>query len=335
MTDLNGYPGGQWRKDLLSGRWLVVAPLRGERPRGPNGPIAPRMEPSAETLEKCPFCPGNESEIPEILEETAASDPPGWSSRAVRNRYPAFVGGRDGDDPAEMAIGWQEVLVETPDHRRDWPDLDDDEAARVLALYLRRISEAHRRTGHSVFLFRNRGRDSGSTQSHPHAQLVAVRGVPPAVREREEAQRLHLRRTGECVVCALPTLEPGHERRIVAQVAGSMAVVPWAPSDSFHLRIFPDRHVSSLTALDPTERRALATLLRDLLAALRGAAGDPHYNLLLHDHGPALDPALHAHVEIRTRFTRTAGFELVTGTEIAVSDPARDAEVLRSWLDGR
>lgn len=330
-----GYPGGEWRRDILTGRWHVVAPSRGDRPRELNLPDDTGSSPAAPRREGCPFCPGNESEVPEILEETPGPGPAGWSSRAVRNRYPAFV--EDGDEGRreERAVGWQEVLVETPDHGTDWPDLDDEGADRVLDLYLRRLSAAHARPGHSVFVFRNRGRDSGSTQSHPHGQLVAVRGVPPAVREREEAQRQHLARTGECVVCGLPGLEPDHEARTVARVHGSIALVPWAPGDPFHVRVLPDRHVSSLTALDAEERTALAVLLRDLLGALRGAAGNPHYNLLLHDHGPAFDAALHAHVEIRTRFTRTAGFELMTGTGIAVSDPARDAAVLREWLESR
>jgi UDPglucose--hexose-1-phosphate uridylyltransferase len=334
MSPHDEYPGGEWRQDVVTGRWHVVAPHRSQRPLEMNGPAELREQRQGPVPPGCPFCPGNEAKLPAILEELPGPVPPGWRSRAVQNRYPAFLPEED-LDPTRMAVGWQEVLVETPDHLRDWPDLSDDESDAVLDLYLRRLALAHERPGHSAFLFRNRGRDSGSSQSHPHAQLVAVRGVPPAVRDREESQRRYRARTGTCVVCDLPQLEPEHEARTVWAGGGWTALVPWAPADPFHLRVLPDEHVSSLVSLDASARRDLAVLLRDLLAALRDSAGDPHYNLMLHDHGPAHDPALHAHVEIRTRFTRTAGFELMTGTEIAVSEPRQDADLLRRDVRAR
>ncbi len=281
----------------------------------------------------CPFCPGHESEIPAILEETPGPGAAGWRTRAVVNRYPAFApDGHEGHSEGRRAVGWQEVLVETPRHDHDWPDFTDEEADAVMDLYLGRLSAALARPGHSAFLFRNRGRESGSSQSHPHAQLVAVRGVPPAVEARAEAQRRHRARTGSCAVCDLGDLEPDHEERVVARTDEWTALVPWAPGDPYHLRILPRRHVSTLTRLDDQERQDLARMLRDLLRALRDGAGDPHYNLLFHDHGLGQDPALHAFVEIRTRFSRTAGFELMTGTGIAVSDPREDAALLRETL---
>ncbi len=53
------------RQDAMTGDWVLMAPGRAARPHA----AAPETG--------CPFCPGNEAMLPEIIDEWPAADPPG------------------------------------------------------------------------------------------------------------------------------------------------------------------------------------------------------------------------------------------------------------------
>ncbi len=72
---------GELRTSLVTGRTVAIAPRRGTRPGGGGPPAAPFPNPADS---RCPFCPGNEDELPEILWEEASSEPPGGASEPCR-----------------------------------------------------------------------------------------------------------------------------------------------------------------------------------------------------------------------------------------------------------
>ena len=49
-----------------------------------------QREPRPPHYPNCPFCPGNEAELPVILCGRASDTGTGWAIRVVRDRYPAF-----------------------------------------------------------------------------------------------------------------------------------------------------------------------------------------------------------------------------------------------------
>jgi len=97
LTPPRSFAPGELRRDPLTGRWVAVAPARGERPiRVPPGHEIEGEEPGDPSFDpSCPFCPGNEDELPGVLWELPADTAPGWRCRSVPNRYPAFVPGED------------------------------------------------------------------------------------------------------------------------------------------------------------------------------------------------------------------------------------------------
>ncbi|MDT8342721.1 MAG: hypothetical protein RQ751_14520, partial [Longimicrobiales bacterium] len=124
---------------------------------------------------------------------------------------------------------------------------------------------------------------------------------------------------------------PAYERLVLVTprfVSGTLL----APLDPFHLRIFPRDHAPSLALLDDAGAADLASHLLSLTRALEGVAPGVAWNLLVHDHGPAPDVALHWHLELRPRVGRTAGFELISGMGVSPSDPVEDAALLRTAL---
>jgi UDPglucose--hexose-1-phosphate uridylyltransferase len=314
------------RRDLVSGAAVRVAPGRGRRIVDP----ALRIEPESASVSddeasQCPFCPGNEAALAEIIAEMSGPGPDSWATRAVANLHPAYP------PPAR-----HEVLVETPRHHVEPDAFSLEEARAWVALYLGRMAaawqsaEARHGAGLTVFAFRNRGRDAGASRAHPHGQLWAVPGPVPAHAERENRLRREYETRGACLLCASP--DPHPQERTVFADDRLCVEVPWAAVEPFHMRLRPRRHLTSWTQAGEGEREALARLFPPLVATLRKVAGDPAWNLTFHDFGPVSHPGVHAHLEILPRFSRIAGFELASGVRVNEGDPRRDAAALRRAL---
>lgn len=353
------------RQDWLRGWWTRVAPRRGERPvdaelqgdgaaasRGagdaasssaeaadasadaappvtgaapsPAEAAPPPAQATSSSAPGCPFCPGAEDDLAGILQELPGPGG-GWTARAVVNRYPFLAAGE----------GVQEVLVESPRHARAFRELPAADFRAALTLYRDRLRHHHRaHPGWEVHLFRNQGREAGTSRAHPHAQLVALPGPTPGREGMERRLREAAARTGGCALCAeLATPEhlPGGARHVL----DTPAFRGWtlhAPLDPAHFRLVPRRHGPSFAAATDGEVGELAALLPELLAAVEEVAGSAAWNLLVHDHGPADHPALHWHLELRPRVGRTAGFEQMTETGVCPSEPEADAHALRQRL---
>lgn len=307
--------------------------------------------------ESCPFCPGNEEELPAVLWEVSSPDEPGWRIRAVPNRYPAFAtpapearaerpGGREEgkvDLPGPPrpgrslpAAGAQEVVIETPRHDMDLADMPVAHAEAVVRSYRTRYrAHAHGDPPRRVTLFRNEGRNAGTSLAHAHAQVVATPFTPPGTGRRERRMRAYHDETGHCLLCDLPGSEPDAEARTVFRGEHMTAFVPWAAESPLEIWIVPRRHAPSFGDLSGEEAAEVARLLVSVGRGYRDRGGNPDFNLLLHSspgEGDA-DPALHWFLQLRPRIGRAAGFELLTRITINASEPLGDADLIRDALE--
>ena len=334
---------GEIRVNRITGRSVVVVPGRAAAvPDDPDDEPDRRRAPTPEIdrIERdprCPFCPGNEEGLPPVLQEIRG--PSGsWAARAVENRYPAFddaPASADDHGDGPRARGLHEVLVETPRHDTDLPDLTAGELAATLRLYRDRArAAAEEASTHHLVLFRNRGRAAGASQDHPHAQLVASRSPLPGVRDREERMRRHREREGRCLVCQLPRLDPGASRRTVAEGAFARVFVPWAPEAPGETWIVPRTHRPAFGSIPLEEATALGHLLGRVTTALRRTGRGTAYNLWIHTSRPGSPrpEALHWFAVIRPRLLQPAGLELAAGLSVCPSDPESDASELRDAL---
>src|SRR5690606_1677527 len=86
----------QYRRDPITGHWILTASERSHRPIVDSIPTAACLD-----VRSCAFCEGNEEETPpEILalRNGGSADTGGWTIRVVPNRYPAVrMGIRDVD----------------------------------------------------------------------------------------------------------------------------------------------------------------------------------------------------------------------------------------------
>ncbi len=314
---------GDLRQNPVTGRWVVLAPGRGGRPVDgpPSGPARdlPRSDPT------CPFCPGNEHELPEILWSLPTAEAPGWRCRASRNRYPAW-------GPAQ---GRQEIVIETPRHDLQPDRMDGEELDALVGAYLTRYRAVQASDGEPrVTLFRNHGPAAGRSLTHAHAQVVGMKRTPPEITGRDDRLLDFHRRTGGCLICDLTETAGAAGRRVIE--SGSFTVVvPQVPESAYEMWVVPSRHVGDFGESTADEAAHLGAVLGSALRRLSGVAGDPSYNLILHS-GPGrrAGPEQHWFFQIRPRVAQLAGFELATGIVINAGDPDAEAEELRGWEEG-
>jgi UDPglucose--hexose-1-phosphate uridylyltransferase len=305
------------RRDELGDRWVLLAPGRAARPH--TFP-APRDD-TGKTPADCPFCPGHERMTPPEVFRTGdgAPETPGWQVRVVPNLYP-IVGG---DDAGPGATGAHEVAVLSPAHARSFAQLDDAQATEVLVVLRERVRH-HVRAGRAfVQVVINHGAAAGASIEHPHAQLVALDFVPPAV---EQA----MRRAGTAPAdLVLGDLElAGDPLRVVDGAAPSWC--PFAASTPYEFRVALRAPGARFDDADDQQVAAVAQTTRSALGRLAAVLGDAPYNLVVYTAPPGVAPeAFHWYVEVQTRFTVVAGFEQGTGILVNTTPPDLAASRLR------
>jgi UDPglucose--hexose-1-phosphate uridylyltransferase len=304
------------RRDELSGRWVLLAPGRAARPHTSQSSAS-----EAPSADLCPFCHGNEQLTPPEVYRTGdgAPDTPGWRVRVVPNLYP-IVGGADA---GPGATGAHEVVVLSPAHEASFAQLDRQQAAEVLTV-LRDRARHHLAAGRAfVQVVINHGRAAGASIEHPHAQIVALDLVPPAVAQAVE----RFEDAGHDLVIG-DLDRAGDGLRLL-----DGPVVGWCPragSAPYELRLALRSPGSRFDEAGDGDMRLLAGATRSLLALLGAATGDAPYNLVVYTAPPGTsDKSFHWYVEVQTRLAVVAGFEWGTGILVNSVSPELAARELR------
>lgn len=331
----------EFRQDSASGRWTVIAPERGRRPR--DWAAAGRAEAAPPAFDpRCPFCPGNESMLPRIVEERRTGEAPGWRTRVVPNKFPALFCDTEHEERSQgiyttaTGRGCHEVVIETPRHDAELRAMSDEGVAAVIAACRARYrAHMHHPDIRSVFVFHNHGERAGASLRHPHSQIIATSMVPPRVAERQAWARRQHETTGRCAVCDVLSFEAERGERVVLEGDHFLAFVPFAAAGPGELRLAPKRHRASFADISEDEQRELARLLRRALLGLKRAFGDPPYNHMIVSatKEEAQAPHLHWYLRILPNLVRPAGFEHASGLTVNSSIPEEDAAVLRNAVE--
>jgi UDPglucose--hexose-1-phosphate uridylyltransferase len=335
------------RKDLISGRWVIIATERSKRPDDFR-PAAGSAARPAEARGFCPFCQGNEGKTPPevfALRDGSAADGPGWRIRVVPNKFPALTPGTSPPKHAKGIFEWMEgigvheVIIENPDHDRELGDLPADHLRDVLWVFQQRIRAVEGDLHYQyVQLFKNKGKEAGASLSHPHSQLVATPIVPKRIKEEVYGAERLLRSLKECVFCRMLREEQAMGERLVYQNRDFAVITPFASRFPFEMAVYPLRHSPYFTALRNEELEPLAEAMKATLNKLKGTLADPAYNLVLHQapspalsskNWPDIDHIYHWHFEIFPILTKVAGFEWGTGYYINPVPPETAAGFLK------
>lgn len=334
------------RKDPITGRQVAFAPERASRPFEHTEP------PPATLLDRCPFCRGNEDLTPEAVLQPGDSGEasPEWLVRVIPNRYPAFAMTGESDAPRIAAnsgevlfeslpgAGRHEVLIESPDHRRQMSELTDEQFLRIVDVYQQRILALadDDRLAH-ITIFKNQGAAAGASLEHVHSQLVATPFVPRSIDEELDAATGFSRSAhseSPSLWSAILKRELRESARIISESDSFVVFCPFASRFPYETWIVPRRHEPHFTEPASRETHEFAELLHRTLSALERTLPIPSYNFALCT-APFCDkrsPAYHWHLKITPRIAGIAGFEVGTGGWINIVMPEVAAARLReAW----
>jgi UDPglucose--hexose-1-phosphate uridylyltransferase len=268
----------------ITGDPILFAPERASRPGAFGGA----------GTERCPFCPGNESDTPPTI--AAAGDP--WRVRVFRNKYPS--------------VEDAEVIVESPHHDATFDRIAH--AQEAVRMYVDRYRAQHPLAAH-VALFKNEGPGAGTSIPHMHSQVIPLPFVPPRVSREGEAFRAE-----HCPLC----------RPLDAYVIRETSSFTWlTPASSwmpYQQWIVPKRHIAQMSAFEEAEIAELAALLQAASKAMLTLGNSYNWAFM----NFARHRSAHCYVELFPRMTALGGFELGTGTFVEIVDPALAAQRLQS-----
>lgn len=290
------------RKDYILDRWVYYAIGRKKRPRELKS-IAVRDEAKA-----CSFCPSNEHLTPREIGRLEYKG--GWKMRWFLNKFPAVE--KKGSPKTKSrnlfsegaSYGMHEIIVETQHHKSQLADLPVRQIRELLEVCRFRVKELSRLKGIKyVDVFKNHGKDAGTSLVHSHTQVVALPQIPSLVMEEAAAARKYK----GCPYCKIIRHELKSKRKIF-ETKNVAAFAPFASRFNYEAWIFTKQHKKTMEELEENELEDLAVALKRVLANLKKI--NASYNFFIH-YSPAKED-LHFHIEVTPRLATWGGFEIST-----------------------
>jgi UDPglucose--hexose-1-phosphate uridylyltransferase len=325
------------RRDPIVGRWVIVDTDH------PNRPEDFEFEPPAWRGGICPFCYSNESltppEIDSIRDSGTAPNTPGWQVRVVPNKFPALqVEGdldRRGLGIYDMSngIGAHEVLIETPYHHKDMPDLMNEEIEKIISMCCKRALDLIKdKRLKYIMVFKNYGPAAGASLEHPHTQLIALPMVPKNVMEEIVGAQEYFGYRERCLFCDMIRQEKEEKERIIIENKYFVSFCPFVSRFPFEIWIVPKKHNSYFCHMPPEEIPALAVILKDIITRVKKIFPNAAYNFIIHSspiNGDVGTEGYHWHLEFMPKLMRVAGLEWGSGFYVVPTPPELAAKYLR------
>lgn len=310
------------RKDYILNRWVIISEKRGQRPHEFHSEEAALVNDPKKDF----FAPGNEATTPPEIYRDPMDN---WQVRVFPNKFPfaSLEGQSEVRTDNEFytfsgAYGRHEVVVETRDSDKQLWDLDIASIARVLKTYKMRVHEIYKTTQTKyVMVFKNHGKEGGTSILHSHTQIVSTNIIPPIIEEKIRCQKSD----SGCNYCKIIEKEKNSRRRVL-ETEHFISFTPYASRFNYELLILSKAHKKSMIEFTEDELDDLAKVMHFVLNKLKkmGCA----YNIAYHDAPPGSD--LHFQIEIMPRIAKWAGYELGTGIIVNAVSPETAAEFYRS-----
>ena len=343
------------RIDILSGRQVIMAPLRSRRPHS-------AVQTAELTSTDDPFAAGHEVETPAerlaLRGVNSIADQPGWQVRVVPNRYPAvheqlpdtaadtaadmaadMAAKSESDNvspwlPSRPAFGQHDVVIECPDSRSRLTELSPTEIAAVLRAWQLRLRQLRALPQiRQAAVFRNQGAAAGASLTHAHSQIIATAATMPQIAERHRRATEHRSLTGRDLVQDWLEAERCDSRRIVRETDAMVCLCPFASRSAYQLRLVAlSQQIPRFEELDSSFLTTLAAELRVAADALEKCLGTTAGNLILLLPPFQQEASFRWMIDLLPRTSQAAGWEYLTDTEIVTTLPEDAAMQLRAVI---
>lgn len=289
--------------------WVITATQRQERTFFPPP-------------EYCPLCPTKPGAFPT---EIPAVD---YDIVVFQNKFPSLQPDPpppavEGTDlyPVRPAEGVCEVVVYSSEHNGELATMPLEKIEKLVYVWADRFEELGSRPEvEFVYIFENKGREIGVTLAHPHGQIYAYPFIPPTLQRELRGCQEHYEVHRECLLCRILHDELEDGRRIVAQNAGFVALIPFYARYPYEVHIFPRCHRPAITDFDDAEKRQLAQVLQTVIVKYNNLWHRSFpYMMVTHQRpsdGPSSAyPHYHFHIEFYPPYRTPDKLKYLAGSE--------------------
>lgn len=294
------------RKDYIADKYVIFSPKRARRPHAFSGPEEKSIAPK-----DCPFCPGNEKMTPRSILQIPKKN---WKIRLIPNKFPALCEtpfrGEEGKGFFRhyRPYGYHEVLIETPEHEKEYHELSE----KQLELRLRVLIDRYKKLlGKKeivyVTVFKNEGRMAGASLGHSHSQIIASPVFPKKISDKMESSEIYYKKEQRCPYCDVIKVEKGMGMRIAAENKEFIVVCPYASTWPYETWVFPKKHVSDMSEMNSTQIKYLVKTMKKLLEKYAELFGDLPYHIVYNNFPES--NFWHFHLEIYPKLKIYGGFE--------------------------
>ena len=275
--------------DIVSHRWVIIASQRLARPDETN---SSKAKGSKSKTKKCIFCENNEQLSPSEVFRIGKgeADKPGWKVRVVTNKYPI--------------TDYHEVIIHSPDHVKNIENLTEKQVGLILRAYKARFNY-YRKMG-QVMIFCNNGEHAGASILHPHAQLVVI---PAQIN--------------------IDTLAKEPINNVVQDTPNFTTYCPDFSQWPYEVWITPKDSKGRFGDLTDVQLDEMAVILRGTMKQLRKIFDGHKLTNMDFAYNYYIYPGHEWYLRIIPRFVHRAGFELGTGLNVNIVDPAEASLELR------
>jgi len=302
------------RKDYFLNKYVIITPSRAKRPKS--------FKTKASVInsnKKCPFCPKTIEKklIVKIFPKIKKQQP--WSVVVLNNKYPIVSTNNDN------AYGKHEVVIETPEHNKEFSQLSIKEIENLLKVYQQRTEELSKLSKIDyILIFKNQGGKAGASVSHAHSQIFASELLPPDLEEEFLVTQKYQKKNKTCPYCDILKKEEKTQRRVYAD-ENVVSFCPYASSYHYETWIFPRRHIDNITNLSEVEIVSFSTALKQILGKIYKL--NISYNFFLHQ--VISQRNQHFYLKIQPREAVWGGIELGSGVIVNSLAPEKAAAYLR------
>ena len=311
----------EFRKDLVSEEWVLIAGGRSKRPPAPK----PRPE-SYQGTDDCPF---------EGMKDFVT---------VIENKFPAVVQGRscaieqrDGYS-ITAGVGIHELFI-MKDHDLQLYDFSTAQMGEVITAYRNHYREiaATDRCGQYIMIFNNYGREGGASVHHPHSQVISVPIIPPNVMRSIGGSYDYFKKYGVEAHALMIEKEIAQKKRVIFENDQFIAFCPFVSRHPYEMRIYPKFAAAHFDHLEDQSIFPLAEAFGTVLKKMHKNLNDPAFNFFIHT-APlhyeksdlSFDQYYRWHIELIPRVSFDAGFEAGTGIKINIIDPDYAAQTINS-----